>query len=96
MDYNSSVVPIVEGTPIPPPTSEQLYQTSTLLEDLYRHRPPEGRKHSNINTTGKYRGRNPIDKVNSGGGKEIRLGRAGGPSGMKVEHLKACLWAGTR
>ena len=89
------MLPRGQGKPVPS-TSEQLYQTSTLREDLYRHHPPEVESIPIL-----------VQSVSIGDGppdigdivvtvRKLRSGRAGGPSGMKAEHLKAWLQAETR
>ena len=70
------------------PTREQLDQTSTLWEYLYRRLPPEGAPIPIL-----------VQPVSISGGptevgeimatvRKLWLGRAGGPLGMKAEHLK--------
>ena len=79
-----------------PPTSEQLYQTSTLWEDPYMHRPPEGKIILILVQPVSFEDGTPeVGKIAAAAIK-LRPGRSGGTSGMKVEHLKAWLWAATK
>ena len=81
------MVPRSQGTP-PPPTREIMKHTSILREDIYRRRQPEGEtipimlQPVSI-VDGLPKGDKIVVDV-----RIIRTGRAGGPSGIKAEHLK--------
>ena len=79
-----------------PPTSEQLDQTSTLWEYLYRHCPPEGESILIlVQPVSIEDGPPEVGEILLEVSK-LLLGRAGGPSGMKAKHVKAWLQAATR
>ena len=79
-----------------PPTSEQLDQTSTLREDLYRHRPPEDESITILVQPVSIKDGPPEVGNIAAAVRTLRSIRSGGPSGMKAEHLKAWLQAATR
>ena len=79
-----------------PPTSEQLYQTSTLREDLYRQRPLEGESIPILVQPVSIKDGPPEVGEIAATVKRIWSGRTGGPSGMKAEYLKVWLRAATR
>ena len=79
-----------------PPNREGLEQISTLREDLYRQRPPEGEPIPIL-----LQMLSIVDGTPEGGEiaasvHKLRAGRAGGPSGMKEEHPKTWLREETR
>ena len=78
------------------PTREGMEQNSTLQEDIYRRRPPEGEPIPIL-----LQMLSIVDGTPEGGEiaasvHKLRAGRAGGPSGMNVEHLKTWLREETR
>ena len=79
-----------------PPTSEKLDQTSTLQEDLYRHRPPEGEIIPILVQSLSIKdGPSEVGEI-AAAVRKLRSGREGGPSGMKAKHLRAWLRVDTR
>ena len=66
-----------------------MYQTSTLQKDLYRERPPEGEYIPILVQTVSIEDGTPeVGKI-AAALRKLRSGRAGGPLGMKSEHLNA-------
>ena len=67
-----------------PPTSEQLYQTSTLRKNLYMHLPSEGESIPILIQPVSIDNRPPeVGEIAAAVGK-LRSGRVGGTSGMKA------------
>ena len=79
-----------------PPTREHVDQTSTLWEELYRHCPPEGEGITILVQPLSIEDGPPEVGYIAATVSKIQSGRAGGPSRMKAEHLKAWLQAATR
>ena len=79
-----------------PPTRNHMDQTSTLREDLYRHLPPEDEIIPILVQPVSIKEATPEVGEISAEVRKFRPGRAGGPLGMKAEHLKVWLRAATR
>ena len=70
-------------------------QTSTLQEDLYMQRPPKGEIIPILVQPVSITDGPPEVGEIAAVVRKLRSGSAGGPSGMKAEHLKAWLQAVT-
>ena len=86
MEKDKEVVPISKGTE----------QNSNLREDLYMRRPPEGEPLQILVQTVSIADRPPEGEEIAEVVRKLRTGRAGGPLGMKSEHLKTWLREATR
>ena len=72
----------------PPPTREELEQTSTLREDLYRWHPPEREANPILVQPERITDDTPEGEEIAVVVRIIQTGRAGGPSGMREYHLE--------
>ena len=72
-----------------------MYQTSTLWEDLFRKRPPEGESITILLQQVSIEDGPPEVEEIVEAVRKLQSGRVKGPSGMKAEHLTSWLWAVT-
>ena len=79
-----------------PTTSEGLEKTSTLWEDLYSRRPPEGEPLPNLVKPLSIADRPPEGEDITIAVRKLRTGRPRGPSGIKVGHMETWLREATR
>ena len=78
------------------PSWEQLDRIATEQAELYRYRPPEGLRLPILVTPSAVDNRLPGEEEVAQAVRSLKRGRAGGPSGMKVEGLKGWLREASR